>query len=528
RLSGDVDLDWSDLMLSPISSSLDRYQCQASFNQHEIHFRHLFLQRGRSDLAFKGSLFNGSGERFLKGEISSSNLILSDLLDQGGKSRSFSWPMGLKVELTGQLDHLLLPSGNEGFRPVGQDAPWQNFYQCRFALAGNPDSGLSLKRFSWLWGKQKSAVSIKADLDSFPDVGGRILIEAENLNLDKLLQAPDIEMAAQEEDSGMGEGAPDKQPERITAFEELTDVVESDEVSRLMEWKEKLATHNLQIEVRARHLTWKNLVLDQLAGEATIDKTGVDITRIDGRSFDGDIYFSGNWWFADDLFSLDSEFSGINFEKFNDYLKNPDRGLPMQGGEGSLTLALDWQGQTLSEWKKNLDGLISFNFKDGKLKRFTLISNICSLLNVSQFASLRLPKFSNGVPYRSMSGQGTIVGGVMTIDDFTLQGPGLNLLATGKVSLVDEEIDLKMGIQPLQTVDKLLATIPVLGYIMTGDKKTFVIIPVTAKGPFNDVKISTKTVTGLGEKVGDIIQRFFTTPVRLFKMSGQILQPSGR
>ncbi len=528
QLNGDVDLDWSELMLSPLSFSLDRFRCRATFNQHEIRFRHLCLQKGGSDLAFRGSLYNGSGERFLKGEISSSNLVLGDFL-KGGRSRPLSWPPGLKVELSGRLDHLLLPSATGEGGPVGQNAPWQNLYQCRFSLSGDPDTGLGLKHFSWLWGEQKGAVSIKADIDSFPDVSGRIVVEADNLDLDELLRAPAIEVVVQEEDAGEGGGtSPDKVPDRITAFEELTDVVESDEVSRLMEWKKKLAAFDLQVKVRARHLAWKNMVLDQLAGEATVDKSGVDITRIDGRSFDGDIYFSGNWRFADDLFSLDSEFSGINFEKFNDYLKNPDRGLPMQGGKGSMNLALDWQGRTLPEWKKSLDGLVSFNFKDGKLKRFTLISNICSLLNVSQFASLHLPKFSDGVPYRSLTGQGTIVDGVITIDDFTLQGPGLNLLATGKVSLLDEEIDLKMGIQPLQTVDKLLATIPVLGYIMTGDKKTFVIIPVTAKGPFSDVKISTKTVNGLGEKVGDVIQRFFETPVRLFKMSGKILQPGGQ
>ena len=62
---------------------------------------------------------------------------------------------------------------------------------------------------------------------------------------------------------------------------------------------------------------------------------------------------------------------------------------------------------------------------------------------------------------------------------------------------------------------------------MTGDKKTFVVIPMTARGPFDDIKIKTQTVSGLGKKAGGMIQRFFKTPIRLLQMPGKLLNQIG-
>ena len=183
----------------------------------------------------------------------------------------------------------------------------------------------------------------------------------------------------------------------------------------------------------------------------------------------------------------------------------------------------------MKSWEKSLDGELDFNFFDGRLKKFTMVSNICSLLNLSQFAALRLPKFSvnKGVPYQTLSGVGIMVNGVMDVEEFALRGSALNLFGDGTISLVEDWVDFDIGVQPLQTVDKLLATIPVVGYIITGDKKTFVVIPMTARGPFADVKIKTQTVSGLGKKAGGMIQRFFKTPIRLLQMPGKLLKQIG-
>ena len=201
----------------------------------------------------------------------------------------------------------------------------------------------------------------------------------------------------------------------------------------------------------------------------------------------------------------------------------------MSGGEGSVTLDLYWHGDSVKSWDESLDGALDFNFHDGRLKRFTLIANIGSLLNLSQFASLHMPELSidQGVPYQELICKGLIVGGQFEIDEFDMQGPAFNIFGSGDIDFINDQLDLKFGIQPLQTVDKILASIPVLGYIMTGDNKTFVVIPVTVTGSFDKAIIKTQTIAGMGNNTIGMVQRFFKTPIRLLQMPGKLIDKMG-
>jgi len=268
------------------------------------------------------------------------------------------------------------------------------------------------------------------------------------------------------------------------------------------------------------------MLLDEVECDCQLSDTGVNVTKLAGKGFDGDFNIYMGWRYADDYFMLESQFDDVNFEYLNDYLKNPDRGLPMTGGNGSVTLDLFWQGDSIDKWKKSLDGDLDLNFHDGSLKRFTMLANLCSLLNLSQFTSLHLPEFSfdKGVPYRELICGGLIVDGKFDLDKFDVQGPAVNIFGSGVIDLIDEQVDLELGFQPLQTVDKLLASIPVVGYIITGDDKTFVVVPVKVQGSFDDLNIKTQAIVGMGKKLGGMVQRFFKTPVRILRIPGKIFR----
>ena len=518
KIDGLIDLDWADLVMSGFPRKLNVLQVKTGFKGLDVDCEKLYLKAGRSDFAFQGKAAGENGGRKLKGSFISHRLFLDDFLQASESSEKLHWPAGLEIDLAGKIDSLYLPSQG-GFRPLGQDSYWQRLSRCELSLSAGPRTGLDLRRCAWLWGEQKSSFSLTGKLDSFPDFKGHLELQVDDLDLDRLLQTTEVEMATEEEDGGEVENS--DAGDRVTAFTEITDVVEPDQVKAILAWKKWLAPHQVDLKISARRLILERLLIDRISGEIRLDRRGIMVDRLDGHSFEGNIYVSGEWLFDGDSFDLDIDLNQINLEKLNDYLDNPNRGFPMQGGMGSLVVALDWEGEDLKSWRKNLDGLVEFNFRDGKMKRFTLIGNICSLLNVSQFASLKLPEFSSGVPYKTLTGRGTILSGVAEIDDFTLKGPAVNLMATGKVDFVKQKVNLKFGIQPLQSVDKLLASIPVLGYIMTGDKKTFVIVPVSVEGPFDDVKITTKSIKGMGEKAGDMIKRFFKTPIRLLGLGGK-------
>jgi len=512
-----LDVDWQDFSPAPGWPVIDVFQCRARLGADKsIAIEHLLLKRRASDLTFSGILARRGDDVSVRGRIAAGHLEPGAFIPRGQGLQKWQWPAGLRVELEGHIDELLISSGAGAAGLTGQFSSWRKFRQCRFRLVADHDRGLEIKQCAWLWGRQKSRFGLSGQLrlESLPTVfDGNLKLDIQDLKLDELLHSPKVEVTTEEEDSGEEWSGESQTNRRVKVFDNLSEVVENDQVRKLMSWKSRIAAQNLDFAINVEHLLWREMVLNHLAGKFSCNSDGLAIDEVTARAFDGEFFLAGNWAFDGDLFDFDLDCDEVNFERFNDYLKNPSRGLPMQGGHGSMSLALDWQGRNLEEWKRHLDGLLDFRFYDGRMKRFTLISNICSLLNVSQLATLHLPKFSRGVPYRSLIGQVTIVNGDMEVDDFALRGPGINLLASGNIDLLNEYIDLQIGVQPLQTVDKMLASIPVVGYIMTGKKKTFIVVPVSAKGHFDNVKITTAAVKGLGRKTVDMLKRLFSAPV---------------
>ncbi len=557
QLQGTLHLDWSDVELPFIEQSFESLNCLADFDWESIDFKHLLLKRGESDLSFKGDLSkSGAGLGYvLNGQITGTRFLVDDFLPlpktvsgkevitepesgtaSGGASitevkseeeKETQRLPGLKVNLEGAIKELLLPADSGPGNTSIQRAPWQSFNDFTFSFSGGPETVVKIKECRWRWGEQESQVSVSGELRSFEGLDGELEVAVKDLDLDALFSRPEPKDEGVEEEPQAGLRNAGKV--KVALLNELAQEVKADRVETLLSWKEILARHNLHISARAQSLRWQQMTIDEIECDCSFDALGVNFEKFVGRSFGGDLYASAQWRYDDDYFMVDSELAEINFETLNDYLKNPDRGLPMLGGYGSVNFNLDWQGKSLKSWEESLDGQLDFNFHDGRLKKFTMVANVCSLLNLSQFAALRLPKFSidQGVPYQTLYGKGTIVDGVLEVEEFALRGPAFNLLSSGLISLVDDWVDLEIGVHPLQTVDKLLATIPVVGYIMTGDKKTFVVIPMTARGPLDDIKIKTQTVSGLGKKAISMIQRFFKTPVRLLRMPGKLLNQVG-
>jgi len=576
RISGQLDFDWSAVSFFSGSRPLDRLRGALDFDRQKIILRSCAATWADSDLLFNGSLTLAPEAEapLLQGRIESSRLRVDDLLalwsaatdldlrppappdaarvavpvsqaaSQIGtlalpvssaaekKPLSFLSSKLFRVELEGLCKQLVLPAqkGLDALAAASQTPPeheseleksWRHLTDFSFALAAGPDF-LRIDACDWRWGGQGSLLSLGGELFCRDGLSGELDIVVKNLDLDVLFGENTGAAGLEPEESA----APptDSDRFRVALLGEIIEAVKDDWVKKLVSWKDKLVAERLRLAFSAQQLCWRRMVLDELVGSCRIDDSGLHLERLAGRSFDGSLRASADWFYEGDSFNLEAEFSGINFESFNDYLKNPDRGLPMQGGRGGLSLDLEWRGASLREWKAGLDGLVDFSFHDGRLKKFTFIANLCSLLNVSQFAALRLPRVSidQGVPYQVFSGRGVIGDGVMEVDEMIMRGPAFNLMSSGTISFLDETLELDLGVQPLQTVDKLLATIPVVGYIITGKEETFVVLPLKAHGGFSDIRITAQPIAGFGKQLGGIAQRFFSTPGRIIEMPGRL------
>ncbi|MCK5915504.1 MAG: AsmA-like C-terminal region-containing protein, partial [Deltaproteobacteria bacterium] len=529
KLAGMLDLKWGDVRLPFVDKPIEKFNCKAEFDREKIVFENFDLRRGKSEFLFRGDLHKDreSLNYMISGKVASAYFAVDDFfsIDKSEKEESKEL-IPLSFDLDGAVSRLVLPAVASEKKSSAKDL-WRNLDDFKFSLAGGGDLPIAIKECRWNWGGEQAQVNISGELQSFESLHGNLGIEISDIDLDALFSIPEEKVSTVP--GKISSGKLQNEPVTAVLLEGIVDTLEDDLVSSFISWKEVLALNDLNINLRAQHLRWQQMILDKIGCDCHLNAEGVNIDRLTGRIFDGDFNLYAGWRFADDSFMLESQLDDINFESLNDYLKNPDRGLPMLGGDGSLTLDLYWQGDSLKSWEESLDGELDFNFQNGRLKRFTLIANICSLLNLSQFAALRMPEFSidKGIPYHELAGRGLIIDGLLGIDEYDMRGPSFNLFGNGEIDLINDQIDFELGIQPLQAVDKILASIPVVGYIMTGDKKTFVVVPVTVRGPFDNLEIRTQTILGMGKKVGGMVQRFFKTPVRLLRMPGKIIEKMG-
>jgi uncharacterized protein YhdP len=182
------------------------------------------------------------------------------------------------------------------------------------------------------------------------------------------------------------------------------------------------------------------------------------------------------------------------------------------------------RGETLADIKKTALGNIRLRFKDGSLRKFNVLSKMFSILNVSQLLKFQLPDMvSGGMPYNEIKGSFAVSDGGIVTQDLFIASDAINISVVGKADIVKEDLDFTIGVQPLQTVDKVVNRIPVVGWLLTGKSKDFLTAYFEAKGKWSDPQVSAIPVKSLAKGVLNVFRRVFELPVRLFTDTGEVI-----
>jgi len=126
---------------------------------------------------------------------------------------------------------------------------------------------------------------------------------------------------------------------------------------------------------------------------------------------------------------------------------------------------------------------------------------------------------TKGLPYRRILANVFVRDGIASTDDLLVDSDAMRITLIGNVDLGKNQIDAKIGIHPLVTVDKILSNIPIAGYILTGKDKGFISYFYEVKGNINDPKIEGVPLKSIGEKLLGIFIRLLETPFRPFQKS---------
>ena len=188
--------------------------------------------------------------------------------------------------------------------------------------------------------------------------------------------------------------------------------------------------------------------------------------------------------------------------------------------QGNITA----EGASASDFKKTAQGTATLRMEKGSLNRFAFLSKVFSILNVSQLFKFKLPDMVNdGMPYTTITGAFSLKDGILSSNDLFVNSNAMNMSLVGKTDIINEELDLNIGIQPLQTIDKVVSHIPVVGWILTSDTKGLITLYFVAKGKWNDPTVNAIPVKSMARGVFDIFKKIFQLPAKLITDTGEVI-----
>ncbi|MBV5338737.1 MAG: AsmA-like C-terminal domain-containing protein [Deltaproteobacteria bacterium] len=221
-----------------------------------------------------------------------------------------------------------------------------------------------------------------------------------------------------------------------------------------------------------------------------------------------------------DRYELNLDISKAEADKLFDALEISREVSGTLALHGNLTA----RGNTLLDIKKSALGNIRLRMNDGMLRKFNTLSKVFSILNVSQLLKFQLPDMvSGGMPYSSIKGNISVKDGLLASQDLFISSNAINISIVGSADIVKEELDLTLGVQPLQTVDKIVNRIPIVGWLLTGKDKDLLTAYFEAKGKWSDPQVNAIPVKSIGKGILHIFIRAFQLPVKLFTDSGEVI-----
>jgi uncharacterized protein involved in outer membrane biogenesis len=286
--------------------------------------------------------------------------------------------------------------------------------------------------------------------------------------------------------------------------------------------RELLSKWILDVKITALRGVYAGLPYQDLRAEMKTIDGRLRIDSFQFRGAGGDFWGEG-WVEPADKgirFEIKPRVSNMDAKAFLRLLlqKGREERIEISGRVHISKVELRGEGEDFQKVKESLQGGLRFEFENGIIERFNLLSKIFSILNVSQFFKLRFPDLrTKGLPYRQITANVRVKDGVASTEDLLVDSDAIRITLLGKVDTGRNQIDARVGVHPLGTVDTVLSNVPIVGYILTGKDKAFLSVIYQVKGDLDDPKIDAIPLKSAGEGLLGIMKRILETPFRPFQ-----------
>jgi uncharacterized protein involved in outer membrane biogenesis len=192
---------------------------------------------------------------------------------------------------------------------------------------------------------------------------------------------------------------------------------------------------------------------------------------------------------------------------------------------GALRADFYLEGTVGKTFLATANGGASFAVRDGILNKFQALGKVFSLLNVSQLLTLRLPDMaSEGMPFDRLAATLALRNGIVSSEDLVIDSNAMNLSLVGSIDLPRDELDLLLGVKPLGTVDKIVTSIPIAGWLLAGEEKALITAHFQIRGHSAAPVVTAIPISSLSKQVLGIFQRVLGLPSKMLSDVGELLQ----
>ena len=448
--------------------------------------------RGRDLFDFKVSskkiLLEDLGVRFKRGNLRGRGALEFDTTIKGSRSK----PMMTGVTGEARARDLFF-SASVFHHPVEN---------CNFGVKFR-DKDLSIDFLDLKLGK--TPFHVKGELRGWDGMSGALTIKSDYLDLSDLI-SPEIF-------NNFNPAAIRTDPPAFSApNEDRTRTGWRDGASRFMK------KSDIHLDITAPNGQWEGFRYGPLRVECALRSSDLYISRSSVKTEHGKLLLRGHMKRGENREML--------FSSWIDMSKQPLKELPQSLGfiksraEGMLTMEalLFAKGGNRKDLISSLTGSINVMIEEGVLKRSHTFIKVMDFLSLRGIFVKRPPGLSKeGLYFESIGGNIDLVEGVAKTEDITMQSPVFNAVVRGEANLRTKQANAELGIQPLVTVDSLVSKLPIVGYLLTGDKEALYVDYFKVEGPLSDPDVRYIPLKSLGNGTVGFFKRLFLSPTRLFK-----------
>lgn len=155
----------------------------------------------------------------------------------------------------------------------------------------------------------------------------------------------------------------------------------------------------------------------------------------------------------------------------------------------------------------------------GVMRDFKAYNNVLAFINaIPALATLSSPGFSSkGYKIKKGLIKFTISGDKLFFDSVLIEGTSATISGDGVVDLKTKKVNVELAIQTVREIGKVVGSLPVVGYILTGENKGVVTVGLKISGTLDNPRVKTNPVKDVLLMPFEMIERTLKTPTHLKK-----------